>query len=326
MIKTISLLFFSLLLGFTSCSAPADKTLLNYEQSLVLADSMAHAGAIDSAQTVRLLSELHQEYNRVKEQSDGKPLRLAPVDGRKRFLWFAFSTLMIGLNVWLSIRDIHFLSDRRHRRYLIDLSENEQRLRNNERERAELEECLAEMSLTDEEREEVRQSLMNLMAHGNRLNDENNSLRLRLKEYEKRPMPRELELLKKEGERARQLDEQVQALTAALIDCDEIVKQLHGKPKFLTDVQWKYLRELTDRVYDGFTRRLLERFPQLTPADQQLCLLMRLHFTNTELATLMAVSPASVSQQKFRLKKRMMQTDEMLFSDGETLDGVIGSC
>ena len=79
-------------------------------------------------------------------------------------------------------------------------------------------------------------------------------------------------------------------------------------------------------MYDGFTWRLTERFPSLTPADLQLCLLMRLRFTNAQVATLIAVSPASVSQQKFRLKKRMMQEDERLFKEGETVDAVIGEC
>ena len=211
---------------------------------------------------------------------------------------------MIGLNVWLSISNIKFSTDRKHRRYLIDLSENEQRLRNNELEKNELQECLREMSLTDEEREEVHRSLMNLMEHGSHLCDENASLRARLKDYEKRPFPRELELLRKEGERA----------------------QLRSHPKFLTDEQWRYLQTLTDRVYEGFTTRLAGRFPKLTPADLQLCLLIRLRFTNAQVATLTAVSPASVSQQKFRLKKRLLQMDEALFANGETVDAVVEGC
>ena len=60
----------------------------------------------------------------------------------------------------------------------------------------------------------------------------------------------------------------------------------------------------------------------MTAADLQLCLLIRLRFTNAQVATLIAVSPASVSQQKFRLKKRLMQEEETLFKDGETVDGV----
>ena len=101
-----------------------------------------------------------------KQLSGGKRVRLMPAGGLKHSLLWIFSVAMLALNVWLSIRDIKFVDDRKHRRYLVDLSKNEQRLRNNERERVDLEECLNEMSLTDEEREEVRQSLINLIAHG----------------------------------------------------------------------------------------------------------------------------------------------------------------
>lgn len=322
--KTIRLFFFSLLiLTLTACSRPADPTLLNYEQSLCQADSLACAGIADSATAVQLLSRLHSEYNEVKQHSGGKLVRLMPSDGKKRFLWLTFTGLLIGLNVWLSIKNVKFVDDRKHRRYLVKLSENEQRLFHNERERTELEECLREMSLTDEEREEVHQSLMNLLEHGNALQNENDSLHQRLKEYEKRPLPRELELLQKQGERARVLDNQVQALSSALIDRDEVLERLRQQPKYLTSAQWEHLRQLADKVYDSFARRLAEQFPSLTPADLQLCLLMRLRFTNAQMATLIAVSPASVSQQKFRLKKRMMQMDEALFMNGETVDMVI---
>ena len=324
--KTLYPFLFLFFLCLTACSVPADKNMQHYEQSLCRADSLARSGIADSTHAVRLLSDLHREYNQVKEGSGGKRVRLMAADSKKHFFWVMFTGLMIGLNVWLSIRDIKFSSDRKHRRYLVDLSENEQRLRNNEREQTELEECLGEMSLEADEREEVRQSLTNLMAHGNQLRGENDSLRTRLKEYEKRPAPRDLELLQERGERIRLLDEQVGTLASTLIDRDEVMERLHLQPKFLTDADWNHLRQLANRVYNGFTTRLSTRFPQLTPADQQLCLLIRLHFTNAQVATLTAVSPASVSQQKFRLKKRLMQADETLFASGETVDGVIGEC
>lgn len=92
-------------------------------------------------------------------------------------------------------------------------------MRNNEREREELEECLKEMSLTDEEREEVHSSLMNLMEHGSRLDKENESLRARLKEYEDNPVPRELELLRKEGERVRLTPFYAKSFPYRLIGC-----------------------------------------------------------------------------------------------------------
>lgn len=146
------LLLLAFLAMLTACSKPADRTLLNYEQSLAHADSLARSGAVDSAGTVRLLSGLHRQYLQVKEQTDGSVVRIKPANPWKRFGWFSLLALMVGLNAWLSIKDFKFSNERKHRRYLLDLSENEQRLRNNERERKELEECLKEMSLTDEER------------------------------------------------------------------------------------------------------------------------------------------------------------------------------
>lgn len=317
---TFLFLLLILLLGLTACSKPADRTLMDYEQSLSHADSLVQCGAVDSVRAVRLISGLHREYNQIKER---RHVRLKSVSGYERFFWGVFSVIMFSISGAMLFSLVRFKKERHHRNYLITLSENEQRLRNNEREREELEECLKEMSLTDEEREEVHSSLTNLMVHGSRLDKENESLRARLKEYEDNPVPRELELLRKEGERVRMLDGQVQALASAMIDADEVVKQLRIQSKFLADSQWDYLQKLTDRVYKGASKRLVLRFPQLTPADSQLCMLIRLHFSNAQIATLIAVSPASVSQQKFRLKKRMMQADGGLFADGETLDTVV---
>ena len=317
---TFLFLLLILLLGLTACSKPADRTLMDYEQSLSHADSLVQCGAVDSVRAVRLISGLHREYNQIKER---RHVRLKSVSGYERFFWGVFSVIMFSISGAMLFSLVRFKKERHHRNYLITLSENEQRLRNNEREREELEECLKEMSRTDEEREEVHSSLTNLMEHGSRLDKENESLRARLKEYEDNPVPRELELLRKEGERVRMLDGQVQALASAMIDADEVVKQLRIQSKFLADSQWDYLQKLTDRVYKGASKRLVLRFPQLTPADSQLCMLIRLHFSNAQIATLIAVSPASVSQQKFRLKKRMMQADGGLFADGETLDTVV---
>lgn len=317
---TFLFLLLILLLGLTACSKPADRTLMDYEQSLSHADSLVQCGAVDSVRAVRLISGLHREYNQIKER---RHVRLKSVSGYERFFWGVFSVIMFSISGAMLFSLVRFKKERHHRNYLITLSENEQRLRNNEREREELEECLKEMSLTDEEREEVHSSLTNLMEHGSRLDKENESLRARLKEYEDNPVPRELELLRKEGERVRMLNGQVQALASAMIDADEVVKQLRIQSKFLADSQWDYLQKLTDRVYKGASKRLVLRFPQLTPADSQLCMLIRLHFSNAQIATLIAVSPASVSQQKFRLKKRMMQADGGLFADGETLDTVV---
>lgn len=82
---TFLFLLLILLLGLTACSKPADRTLMNYEQSLSHADSLVQCGAVDSARAVRLISGLRREYNQIKELSDGRHVRLKPVSGYERF-------------------------------------------------------------------------------------------------------------------------------------------------------------------------------------------------------------------------------------------------
>lgn len=77
---------FALLLGLAACSDPAYDVLLDYEKSLCRADSLVQAGVADSTQTAEMLSELHREYSRAKELSDGKRVRMQPADKRKQFL------------------------------------------------------------------------------------------------------------------------------------------------------------------------------------------------------------------------------------------------
>ena len=260
---TFLFLLLTFLLGLTACSKPAGRTLMNYEQALSHADSLVQCGAVDSARAVRLISGLHREYSQIKELSDGRHVRLKPVSGYERFFWGVFSVIMFSISGAMLFSLVRFKKERHHRNYLITLSENEQRLRNNEREREELEECLKEMSLTDEEREEVHSSLTNLMEHGSRLDKENESLRARLKEYEDNPVPRELELLRKEGERVRMLDGQVQALASAMIDADEVVKQLRIQPNSLRTASGTTCRNLLTEYIRALPNALSCAFPSL---------------------------------------------------------------
>ena len=50
------------------------------------------------------------------------------------------------------------------------------------------------------------------------------------------------------------------------------------------------------------------------------CLLIRLRFNNTQLASIFAVSPASISQKKFRLKKHLLESGRVSFTEDMTLD------
>ena len=98
------------------------------------------------------------------------------------------------------------------------------------------------------------------------------------------------------------------------------MRKLREKPKFLGTAEWKKLEEITNRIYNQFTERLKSQYSNLTEVDIQLSILLKLRFTVSQIAILTATSPSSVSVQKNRLKKRLLQIDEHLFENGQTLD------
>ena len=94
----------------------------------------------------------------------------------------------------------------------------------------------------------------------------------------------------------------------------------HKKCHILSEAEWQKLVQLCNDTWDGFTTRLQARYPQLTEQELRLCLLIRLRFGNVQLAAIFAVSPASISQKKFRLKKHLSDTLQDGLPDETTLD------
>lgn len=116
------------------------------------------------------------------------------------------------------------------------------------------------------------------------------------------------------------LKEREQKLTEQLIAVHPLINELRKSPRFIHPADLAVLRQLTDEIYQNFTSRLSKRFTNLTDADLQLCILIRLGFSIPQIATFTAISPTSVSQQKSRTKKRIQQQDPDSFTEGETLD------
>lgn len=116
------------------------------------------------------------------------------------------------------------------------------------------------------------------------------------------------------------LKEREEALTGKLISTHPLVAELRSKPRFLQPEDFVRIATLVNKIYPHFTERLTEAFPNLTELDQQLCILIKLGFSVSQIAVFMAVSPTSVSQQKSRMKKRILQQKTDSFTEGETLD------
>jgi hypothetical protein len=60
---------------------------------------------------------------------------------------------------------------------------------------------------------------------------------------------------------------------------------------------------------------LQAEYPTLTEEDIRYCCLMELRLTTSNIGTLMAVSPQSVSKRKQRIKEKMSKKNSKLFNE-----------
>ena len=57
--------------------------------------------------------------------------------------------------------------------------------------------------------------------------------------------------------------------------------------------------------YPGFLPTLRERVPGITPAEETLCMLIKMNLSNREIADKMSISIGSLHTTRYRLKQKM---------------------
>ena len=206
--------------------------------------------------------------------------------------------------------------------YMLQLHDNESRLMQNRQYMEELKTQLAAHDDDADEYREEQEQMERLEAENSRLQTTIQSLQQRMGEYSSRlsNARKDMEQLRNLSEEALKLKEREHRLTDRLVDSHPLMAELQKKCRTLSEAEWQELVQLCNDTWDGFTTRLQARYPQLTEQELRLCLLIRLRFSNVQLATIFAVSPASISQKKFRLKKHLSESGESSFPEEMTLD------
>ena len=205
--------------------------------------------------------------------------------------------------------------------YILLQQENEKQIGHNEQIIRELQYQMAiEGEQANELLDEQKHALEMLQKQTEELHNENRGLQERIEKYKHQPSEEEIAKLKASANRMHELEERERELTAELANNNELMRKLRENPKFLGAAEWKKLEGITNRIYNLFTERLKAEYGHLTEVDIQLCILLKLRFTVSQISILTATASSSVSVQKNRLKKRLLQKDEHLFDDGKTLD------
>lgn len=85
----------------------------------------------------------------------------------------------------------------------------------------------------------------------------------------------------------------------------------------LQDADWDDFIELVNHLHQGFVKRLLAKYPNLTKGDVQICCLTKQGFNNQVIAVLMNQQAASYARRKSRIKQEKMNgvQDERSFEE-----------
>ncbi|WP_158605885.1 tetratricopeptide repeat protein [Taibaiella sp. KBW10] len=74
--------------------------------------------------------------------------------------------------------------------------------------------------------------------------------------------------------------------------------------KILTEDDWRQFKIHFDKVHPGFINKLRAQFPDMAPAEERQCLLIKLNIDNKECADMLGISILGVKKNRYRLKKR----------------------
>ena len=150
-------------------------------------------------------------------------------------------------------------------------------------------------------RQEIQQQNETLKLENNNLQNHISNYAQSLKEKSK-----ELEAMEQLSKENQYLHKRESFLCNQLIKQTELFNKLKTT-KYIDNKLWQEIKEKIDLLFDNYTKRLCHQIPSLTDGDIQICCLIKLRFSNGDIANMLAISPTSVSKRKLRLKERIVQ-------------------
>jgi ligand-binding sensor domain-containing protein/DNA-binding CsgD family transcriptional regulator len=71
------------------------------------------------------------------------------------------------------------------------------------------------------------------------------------------------------------------------------------------DDNWKEFEEIFNQIHDNFTKRLKNKYPELTPRDIRLCAYLRMNLKTKEIAPFLGISVRGVEDTRYRIRKKL---------------------
>ncbi|EOS11657.1 tetratricopeptide repeat protein [Phocaeicola sartorii] len=197
------------------------------------------------------------------------------------------------------------------RSYIEQLRDNENIIYSNQMRMDELIAQMKEHKGAKELWEEQQNMLQEMLQQNQQLQQENLKLRENINHYtasldEKSKAMKKLDTLTQENQYLHQRETYL---------CNLLIKQTNIKEKInekgllpIDALLWEEIRVKIDYIYNGFTERIRLQIPTLTENDMQLCYLIKLRYSNVNIAhQIGGLASTSVSKRKLRLKEKILQ-------------------
>lgn len=302
----------------------------NYIQAFEYGENiMFYSDSIQKVNRSRAFIEMQEKYNQERVINERNQLKIEKDRVvRNSLLGLIALFFIIGTLVFIYQRKLIVKQrtirehEERIRRYTLKIHDNDSLISRNENR---INELLAEMEQNKDMQEllaEQQKAIAEIQNQNEVLCKENKDLQGNISHYSASLSEKvqELDALKSLSEENYYLRDREKLLCNQLLKQTKVLNDLKTKPKYLSIEHWNEVYEAVNRLYDNFTERLLRDIPSLTESDLQICCLVKLRLSVSDIAEILSISPTSVSKRKLRLKERIIQDSKKPLEANQTLD------
>ncbi|MCD7925666.1 MAG: tetratricopeptide repeat protein [Bacteroides sp.] len=286
------------------------KKTVEYSEKLWL-----YQDSIRKTERNKALIEMQEKYNQQKIINEKNLLKIEK-DRTVRNALIALSILLviIIITIYCYQRKVFCqkqeLSEKEEkiRSFMLRLYDNEKTISRNQIRMEELTAQMEDNKGVQELWEEQQKTLQEMQQQNEALKQENQELQKNIGDYSLslNEKSRELNMLSHLSEENKYLHQREAFLCNQLIKKTELFNKIRTM-KYIDDALWKDIKENVNLLFKDYTNRLHHQIPSLTESDIQICCLIKLRFSNRDIANILAISSTSVSKRKLRLKDRILQ-------------------
>lgn len=291
-----------------------------YQNAIIYSDKLIMGlDSIHRLDKSRNLAEMQEKYNQQKVINEKNQLKLEKDINTRNALIVLVSLLgIIAVLIYIYQRKLMIKErvlqkkEEEIRLNTIKINENEILIKRNRLRMEELRAQIAANIGMKEQLEEFNRTYSEIKRQNEGLTEENQILQKNIDKYSSSLMAQseELKKLNEIAIESQHLHDRERILCNQLVIKTKPLYEIITAPKYIEDMQWENIVECINMIFDNFTVRLVKKIPTLTEYDLHLCCLIKIGLDNSSIATLLGISPSSVSKQKFRIKERISRQSD----------------